>query len=79
MGSHAVNVMLIEHKTLALIAICILVIAFRHGLLSIRQRRCKHEHGAYENHVGHAICKECGKDLGYIGDWEKKQREAGNG
>lgn len=41
--------------------------------VAYKQRRCKHE--TYrENHACHAICKHCGKDLGFIGNVHKMKK-----
>lgn len=41
--------------------------------VAYKQRRCKHE--AYrENRACHAICKHCGKDLGFIGNVHKMKK-----
>jgi hypothetical protein len=38
-----------------------------------RQAKCKHERGIKENQACHAMCVQCGKDLGFIGRWRKEQ------
>ena len=49
------------------------VLAFAvYGLLrifatSIRQWLCKHDKGYFENMACDAICRECGKNLGFVG------------
>ena len=40
----------------------------------IKQYRCKHNKGIRENHACNAICKSCGKNLGFIGFEENKIR-----
>lgn len=42
----------------------------------IRQARCKHDGGVNETQACEAICRECGKNLGFIGTWRDKQRSA---
>lgn len=32
-----------------------------------KQWRCKHDGAFHENRACHAICHQCGKDLGFIG------------
>ena len=45
----------------------------------LRESRCKHDKGVRETHACHAICIECGKDLGFIGTWRDKNiKEKGN-
>lgn len=39
----------------------------------IKQRFCKHDGTFGETSQCHAICHKCGKDLGNISDWRKKQ------
>lgn len=42
----------------------------------IRQSRCKHDGGVNETQACDAICRGCGKNLGFIGAWREKQRSA---
>lgn len=37
-----------------------------------RQSLCKHEKGVNETGACNAICRECGKNLGFIGSWNEK-------
>lgn len=39
-----------------------------------KQRRCKHTSGVHETRACDAICKDCGKNLGFIGTDENKIR-----
>ncbi len=32
---------------------------------------CKHDDGVNENMACDAICRKCGKNLGFIGNWRK--------
>lgn len=41
------------------------------GCKAYRESRCKHNKGANETLSRDAICKSCGKNLGFIGDWRK--------
>ena len=41
------------------------------------RRSCKHNSGVNETRACHAICKSCGKDLGFIGAWRQAQGENG--
>ena len=34
-----------------------------------KRLRCKHDAGVWENHSCDAICKRCGKNLGFIDNW----------
>jgi hypothetical protein len=36
------------------------------------QERCRHEQGVRETQSCDAICKQCGENLGFIGQWRKK-------
>ena len=40
---------------------------------AIKQRRCSHT-DVFEAGLGHAVCQNCRKDLGFIGTWREKQR-----
>lgn len=42
-----------------------------------QQWRCKHEHGVNETSACDAICKSCGKNLGFIGAWRERQKGGG--
>lgn len=37
-----------------------------------RQARCKHDGGVNETQACDAICRKCGKNLGFIGNWRKR-------
>ena len=39
-----------------------------------RQAWCKHADGVRETSSCDAICRTCGKNLGFVGDWRKSQR-----
>lgn len=41
---------------------------------AIRKHRCKHDAGIRENSQCDAMCKKCGKNLGFIGSEENKIR-----
>lgn len=36
------------------------------------QRKCRHDSGVIETQACDAICKKCGKNLGFIGEWRAK-------
>ena len=40
-----------------------------------RQTRCKHDHGVNETQACDAICRGCGKNLGFIGSWQEKKEK----
>jgi hypothetical protein len=39
--------------------------------LHSEQSSCKHDGGVNETNACDAICKQCSKNLGFIGDWRK--------
>ena len=39
-----------------------------------KQKRCAHQRYR-ENMACHAVCNDCGKDLGFIGAWREKQKK----
>lgn len=41
---------------------------------SIRKSMCPHDGGINETRACHAICRKCGKDLGFIGTEENEKR-----
>lgn len=38
----------------------------------IKKAKCKHDEGVNETSSCDAICKKCGKNLGFIGNWRGK-------
>lgn len=40
--------------------------------IMIKQARCKHDGGVNETQACDAICRKCGKNLGFIGTWRKQ-------
>ena len=58
-----------------LIVTCLLVLL---GFLYAFIRQCMCTHPEYfENRSCHAICRRCGKDLGFLGTWREKTTKAG--
>lgn len=51
---------------IAIFVLILLVLIFKAAWDGIKQSRCKHEN-YYETRACDAICKECGKNLGFIG------------
>ena len=41
---------------------------------ALRQMRCKHDGGVAETNACEAICRKCGKNLGFIGNWRKRNK-----
>ena len=39
----------------------------------LKQRFCKHDAGVDETRACEAICKKCGENFGFIGNWRKAQ------
>jgi hypothetical protein len=38
-----------------------------------KESRCKHDGGYNETQACEAICRQCGKNLGFIGNWRNKK------
>lgn len=38
----------------------------------LRQSKCKHDGGVNETSACDAICRKCGKNLGFIGNWRNE-------
>ena len=57
---------------------CIVVtVAIAIGLNTAwRQYRCKHNEGVNETQACDAICRKCGKNLGFVGTWRERQKES---
>lgn len=54
-----------------------LFIMFAGALLlrrAIEQSRCKHDGGVNETQACDAICRKCGKNLGFIGTWRENNK-----
>jgi len=58
--------------------VVVMVVVF--GLVAMKQwiasARCKHDGGVNETMACDAICRKCGKNLGFIGQWREKQHSA---
>ena len=56
-----------------LVIFCLTLLVVGIKLLSdyVRTLRCKHER-YHENMACHAICRGCGKDLGFVETWRDK-------
>ena len=61
---------------IGLIGLVFTILVF--GGLYLTQRyvqwRCKHDQGYGETSACDAICRGCGKNLGFIGNWRDKQK-----
>lgn len=51
--------------------VVVVAVGLFHLPRAIRQARCRHER-YFENGSCHAICRDCRKDLGFIGTWRDK-------
>lgn len=40
---------------------------------TITEARCPHDGGVNETSACDAICRKCGKNLGFIGSWRERQ------
>lgn len=41
---------------------------------AIEEYHCKHDNGVNETGKCDAICRKCGKNLGFIGNWHKRNK-----
>jgi hypothetical protein len=61
---------------LVALAVFLLAVGFVYAKQAWKQSRCNHEGGVNETMACAAICKQCGKNLGFIGKWrEAKLKE----
>ena len=58
---------------LTLFGIILLVVIIYFSRLYLKQVFCKHSR-VYETMACNAICSSCGKNLGFIGNWQDKQK-----
>lgn len=67
-------------EAFVLIITVIFVIAWSSAIImdSIRKSACEHDGGVNETMACDAICRKCGKNLGFIGTEENKKRRAMN-
>ena len=45
----------------------------------IKQRMCKHDRGVNETRSCDAVCRKCGKNLGFIGLWNAQAHRESDG
>lgn len=57
-----------------IVLILLLVFGVFHLSVWWTQRRCRHDKGVGETSACDAICRSCGKNLGFIGTWRDKHR-----
>lgn len=55
------------------LVLCVLVWILAAAFRTIKQRRCAHDSGVRETAACDAICRRCGKNLGFIGAWLERQ------
>lgn len=70
--------MIILVEIIALLLLIFMIIAYLVMNLTtyIQQSRCKHDGGVNETQACDAICKLCGKNLGFIGTKENVKRRS---
>lgn len=59
-------------------AIFVVVVVVTCALIAkewVEQKLCKHDKGVSETRSCDAICRGCGKNLGFIGTWREAQKE----
>lgn len=44
-----------------------------HAVVWIKHSMCKHDEGVRETRACDAICRKCGKNLGFIGSWKNPE------
>lgn len=59
---------------LGIFVFCVLVVILVTVAKAIRQGRCPHDGGVHETQACDAICRQCGKNLGFIGSPLNRQR-----
>lgn len=59
---------------IAIVAIIVLCFGTYTLIEFVKQSRCKHDAGVNETQACDAICRKCGKNLGFIGTWREKQK-----
>ena len=57
-----------------LLGVFVLVFGFIALTSLVKQTLCKHDGGVNETQACNAICRKCGKNLGFIGTWREKQK-----
>lgn len=53
------------------LVVFLLIVGFAYAKQKLEKSRCKHDSGVSETMACDAICKQCGKNLGFIGKWRK--------
>ena len=60
-----------------LVIFCLIMLTLRFLITHFTQMTCRHAK-VTENQACHAICKDCGKDLGFIGKWREERKKNDN-
>lgn len=60
--------------TLGLVSLVLVVVCGMNLLRIIQEGRCPHDGGVNETSACDAICRKCGKNLGFIGTWRKEHQ-----
>ncbi len=63
--------------SIAMLALILVVVALIFLTTFVREMLCKHDAGVNETQACDAICRNCGKNLGFIGAWRKTQENKG--
>ena len=61
---------------LTLLGIMLLFWIGYYSKIAIKQALCKHNEGVNETRSCDAICRKCGKDLGFIGSWREQEQKS---
>jgi len=67
-------IVVVEALSLFLFIFILIAYVIMNLTTHIQQSRCQHDGGVNETRSCNAICKLCGKDLGFIGTEENKIR-----
>lgn len=72
----AVQFWLAKQLAEVLAVLAIIVIVLLAGLpRAIRQALCRHDGDVFETSACDAICRDCGKNLGFIGTWRASRKD----
>ena len=59
--------------SLALLAVVLALLTAGAAATAWRRARCPHDRGVNETQSCSAVCRRCGKDLGFIGSWRDRE------
>ena len=60
--------------TIVVVLAFVLVFGFLRLMVFVEQALCSHDRGVTETSACDAICRKCGKNLGFIGTWREKNK-----